>query len=51
MAYIASIFFLTRIFLQLVVLEKECRKQNWGIYIVKIVKIVDNVVENFTREK
>ena len=41
--------FLTQIFLQLVVLEKEYRKQNWEMNIVDIVKIVDKVVENFTR--
>ena len=39
----------------MVVLEKEYRKQNWGMDIVKIVKIVDKVdtvdkeVENLTR--
>ena len=45
-------FFLTRIFLQLVVLEKEYRKQNWEMNIVKIVDTVDKVdkeVENLTR--
>ena len=41
--------FLTQIFLLLVVLEKEYRKQNWEMNIVKIVKIVDKVVENLTR--
>ena len=41
--------FLTQIFLQFVVLEKVYRKQNWEIKIVKIVKIVDKVVENWTR--
>ena len=41
-------FLLTRIFLQLVVLEKEYRKQNWGM---NIVKAVDNVVENLTRRR
>ena len=41
-----SILFLTRIFLQLVVLEKEYRKQNWEM---DIVKIVDKVVENLTQ--
>ena len=42
--------FLIQFFLQLVVLEKEYRKQNWGMNIVKIVKIeiVDKEVENFT---
>ena len=29
--------------------EKEYRKQNWEMNIVKIVKIVDKVVENLTR--
>ena len=37
--------FLTQIFLPLVVLEKEYREQNWEM---KIVKIVDRVVENLT---
>ena len=41
--------FLTQIFLQLVVLEKEYRKQNWETNTVKIVKIVDKVAKNFTR--
>ena len=40
--------FLTQIFLQLVVLEKKYRKQNWEMNIVDIVKIVDKVVENLT---
>ena len=43
--------FLTQILLQLVVLEKKYRKQNWEINIVDIVKIVDKVVENLTRER
>ena len=38
--------FLTRIFLQLVVLKNEYRKQNQGM---NIVKIMDKVVENLTR--
>ena len=37
--------FLIRIFLQLVVLKNEYRKQNWRINIVKIMKIVDKVVD------
>ena len=41
--------FLTQIFLQLVVLEKEYRKQNSRMNIVKIVKIVKKVVENLTQ--
>ena len=41
--------FLIQIFLQLVALEKEYRKQNREMNIVKIVKIVDKVVENLTR--
>jgi len=32
-----------------VVLEKEYRKQNWGMNIVKIMKIVNKMVENLTR--
>ena len=32
--------FLTQIFLQLVILKKEYRKQNWEMKIVEIVKIV-----------
>jgi len=41
--------FLTRFFLQLVIIEKEYRKQSQKmniVKIVKIVKIVDKVVEN-----
>ena len=38
--------FLTQIFLLLVVVEKEYRKQNQGM---NIMKIVDKVVENLTR--
>jgi len=44
--------FLTQIFLQLVVLEKKYRKQNWEMNIVEIVDKVDTVdkeVENLTR--
>ena len=41
--------FLIQIFLQLVVLEKEYRKQNLGTNIVKIIEIVDKEVENLTR--
>ena len=41
--------FLNKIFLQLVVLEKEYRKQNRELNIVEIGKIVDKVVENLTR--
>ena len=31
--------------------EKEYKKQNWGINIVKIVKIVDKEVENLTQRE
>ena len=48
MACTASILFSSTKFLQLVVLEKEYRKQNWRMNIVKIVKIMDKVVENLT---
>jgi len=41
--------FLIQIFLQLVGLEKEYRKRDWEMKIVKIVKIVDKVVENLTQ--
>ena len=41
--------FLTQIFLQMVVLEKEYRKQSREMNIVKIMKIVDKVVKNLTR--
>ena len=44
--------FLARIFLQWVDLEKECRKQNRGMNIVKIVDKVDKedkLVENWTQ--
>ena len=40
--------FLIQLFLQSVVLKKEYRKQNQGI---NIMKIVDKVVENLTRER
>jgi len=43
--------FLTRIFLQMVILEKEHRRQGREMNIVQIVKIVDKVVENLTRER
>ena len=32
------------------ILEKDYRNQNWEMNIVEIVKIVDKVVENLTRE-
>ena len=38
--------FLTHIFLQWLVQEKEYRKQNWAM---EIVKIMDKVVKNLTR--
>ena len=41
--------FLTQIFLQWEVLEKEYRKQNWEMDIVEMVKIVDKVVKNLTK--
>ena len=41
-----SILFSNSDFFQSVVLEKEYRKKNWEMNIVKIVKIVDKVVEN-----
>ena len=40
--------FLTLICLQLVILEKEYRKQNRKMNIAAIVKIVDKVLENLT---
>ena len=48
----ASILFLTQVFLLWVVLQKEYRKQNWGMNIVKIkktVKIVEKEVKNLAR--
>ena len=41
--------FLTQIFLQWAGLEKEYRKQNRGMNIVKIVDKVDKEAENLTR--
>ena len=43
--------FLTQIFLLWVILEKEYRKQNRRMNIVKIMKIIDKVVKNLTRGK
>ena len=43
--------FLAQIFLQWVGLEKEYRKPNRGMNIVKIVDKVDKKVENLTRER
>jgi len=40
--------FLAQIFLQLVVLERKYRKQNRRMNIMKIVKIVNKVVESLT---
>ena len=38
--------FLIRIFLQLVILEKEYGKQTRGLNVVGIMKIVDKVIES-----
>ena len=46
MAYTTSILFFNLDFSSWVVLAKEYRKQNQGMNIVKIVKIMDKVVEN-----
>ena len=50
MARTVSILFSNSDFFQWVVQEKEYRKQNWGMEIVKIMKIVDKVVKNWTRD-